>query len=109
MADLLNDCGYDLEDFEVRRKPSGACVAFIRERLHLANTRGILTELINDNGYGRFCVGELLELSDDELPRLFAGWASRERHGLFAQLADLLIISALQAEYLCPSQQRVQG
>ena len=108
-ADLVSDCGYDLDDFEMVRDPSGACVPFIRERMHLASTRGNIAGAANRNGYGRLCVKELLELPDDELVRIYAGWASRERNMLFTLSADLLMNSVLHAKYRCPLRQRGQA
>ena len=75
-GDLLGDCGYDLDNFERRRDPSGACVSFIRERLELAKTQGTIVAVQDKNRYGALCIEELLELSDDEVVRLYAGWAS---------------------------------
>ena len=108
-GDLLGDCGYDLDNFERRRDPSGACVPVIRERLELAKTQGIIVAVQDKNRYGALCIEELLELSDDEVVRLYAGWASRERDLLFTLHADLLMTTVLHAKYRCPPQQRVQG
>lgn len=108
-ANLLGDCGYDLDEFKKRREPSAACVPFIRKRLHLANMGGKFVGWANEDGYGMLCLEELLELPDDELVRTYAGWASRERDMLFMQPADLLMITALHVKYRCPRQQRAQG
>ena len=72
-AELLEECGYDPDRVRARGEPSDGCVAFLREHIRLASTRGNIAALVNGNGSGQICVAELLDLSDDELVRVYAG------------------------------------
>ena len=108
-ADLLSDCGYDLDEFEVQREPSSACAAFIRESMRLAIAQGNLAAGWSQNGYGRLCMKDPQYLSDHELARLYVDWAWRDRQRLLSTPADLVIVLALDAEYRCPLQPRGRG
>ena len=109
VAEQVDDCGYDMDEFTRRREPSAGCVAYIRDRIRAENRLRNVATVASGNGWARICVAELLELPDEELARAFAGWASRERHMLLTKPADLLIQTVLHKQYRCPPRRQGQG
>ena len=109
-ADLLERCGYDRFEAERRGEPDEDCAPLIRESLRAAGTRGTVKALIDGHSRGRVCVGGLLELSDDELARTYAGWAKRHRYVERDILpAEMLINLVLMDQYLCRTRDRRHG
>ena len=109
VARLLDDCGYDLDDFTVLREPSARCIRYVRERIHLESTLRNVAAMDERNRYSQVCVAELLDLPDDELVAVVAGWMSRQRYLLYGRLADPSIKVALQKNYRCHPRPRARG
>ena len=103
-GDLLEECGYDRFEVQLRGKPTAGCGELLRESLRAAGTRGNLAALVNGHSRGRVCVGELLEFSDEELAGTYSRWAKREHYEIRRTLpAEMLINMALMDKYTCRS------
>ena len=108
-GDLLEDCGYDSRSFKAYREPLEGCAGDIREHIRIVNTRHNLVAVQDSRPSRTLCVAGLLELPDEEIGAVYAGWAKRDRLMVRSLPAELLISAVLQRKYRCPNAGGQQG